>query len=199
MLVLFIFSIPAIAAVYRYSGTHFRYVGDIFHERTVDFDGGKAGFQISGEGSVSGSHIVTTARYDEAFTSAGKEVYSTAAYLTLSLYGTTATNAPADKKLRMISGLEVNIAAKTDISTGVEMNPGESGYIIQTVATSSNPDGEYLNVSNSFGNTGGTTRRNMEVKGFITDTMTVVGYADVWETTTVRDGDAKSGWWNAIP
>lgn len=199
MLVIFIFSIPAIAAVYRYSGTYFRYVGDIFHERIIDFDGGSAGFQVSGEGSVSGSQEVTTVRYDDTYTSAGDEVYSTAAHLTLNLYGTTAANAPADKKLRLISGLDVNIAAKTDVVTGVEMDPGESGYIRQTVSTSAGSGGDYLNVTNNFGNTGGTTRRDMEVEGFISDTMTVVGYADVWETTTVRDGDAKSGWWNTLP
>ncbi len=199
MLVLFIFSIPAIAAVYRYSGTYFRYVGDIFHERTIEFDGGSAGFQVSGEGSVSGSQEVTTVRYEDMYGPATDLVYSSAAHLTLNLYGTTAANAPADKKLRLISGLEVNIAAKTDVVTGVEMDPGESGYIRQTVSTSAGAGGEYLNVTNNFGNTGGTTRRNMEVDGFINDTMTVVGYADVWETTTVRDGDAKSGWWNTLP
>jgi hypothetical protein len=199
VLVLFVFSIPALAAVYRYSGTHFRYVGDIFHERVIDFDGGKAGFQVSGEGSVSGSHEVTTVRYDDMYGSAADRTYSTAAHLTLSLYGTTAANAPADKKLRLISGLEVNIAAKTDVVTGVEMDPGESGYIRQTVTTSAGAGGEFLNVTNNFGNTGGTTRRNMEVEGFISDTMSVVGYADVWETTTVRDGNAKSGWWKTLP
>ena len=199
VLVLFIFSIPALAAVYRYSGTYFRYVGDIFHERVIDFDGGRAGFQISGEGSVSGSQGVSTVRYDDTYTSAGDEVYSTAAHLTLNLYGTTAANAPVDKKLRLISGLEVNIAAKTEVVTGVEMDPGESGYIKQTVSTSAGADGEFLNVTNNFGNTGGTTKRNMEVDGFIKDNMTVVGYADVWETTTVRDRNATSGWWKTLP
>ncbi|MFU8795606.1 MAG: hypothetical protein ACNA7Z_09555, partial [Dethiobacteria bacterium] len=196
LLVLFFLSIPALAAVYRYTGTHFRYIGDIFHEKVVDFDNGRAGFQVSGEGSVSGSHQVTTVRYDDAPVDG---VYREAAELALYLYGTTSPNAAADKKLRMISGLQVNISAKTDVVTGVEMDPGESGYIKQTVSTSSSPDGEYMQVNNNFGNTGGTTVREMEVKGFISDNMRVEGYAEVWETTTVRDGKASAGWWMTLP
>lgn len=196
LLVLVVLSLPALAAVYRYSGTHFRYIGDVFHERVVEFDNGQAGFQVSGQGTVSGSHEVTTVRYDEIATD---DVYRSAAELSLYLYGTTAPNAPADQKLRIISGLEVNISAKTDIVTGVEMDPGESGYIKQTVSTSTNSDGEYMRVNNNFGNTGGSTRRNMEVRGFISDTMRVDGYAEVWETTTVRDGNASAGWYMTLP
>ncbi len=191
--VLFVFSIPALAA-YRYSATHFRYIGDIFHERTIEFFGGEAGFQISGQGTVSGSQEVTTVRYDG---SPARHVYDqTAANLSLNLYGTTDPQADDENKLRMLSGLTVDVGTKTDVFTGVEMDPGESGYIKQTVSTTNSIDGEYMRVNNNFGNTGGTTKRNMEVEGFISDTMRVDGYAEVWETTTVRDGNATSGWWS---
>ena len=79
------------------------------------------------------------------------------------------------------------------------MDQGESGYIRQTVSTSKTSDGEYLNINNSFGNTGGTTKREMEVKGFISDNMHVEGYANVWETTTVSSGSAGAGWWKTLP
>ena len=197
LLLLLVFSLPAFAVMYRYSGTYFKYVGDIFHQRVVDFDGGKAGFQITGQGEVSGSHEVTSVRYEG---SAAEQVYdASAANLSLYLYGTTAKNAPSDKKVKMIAGLTVNGKAKTDVTTGVEMNQGESGYIKQSVVTDTSGNGEYLNVTNNFGNTGGITKRNMEVKGFLNDTMSVNGYADVYETTTVSDGKTSSGWWKALP
>ena len=197
LLVLVLFSLPAFAAMYRYTGTYFKYIGDAFHQKVVDFDGGQAGFQVSGEGTISGSHEVTTVKYEG---SPADSVYNiSAANLSLYLYGTTAPNAPDNNKVKMISGLSVDIAAKTDVVIGVEMDQGESGYIRQTVSTSSTSDGDYLNINNSFGNTGGTTKRNMEVDGFISDTMHVEGYAEVWETTTVRDGSARSGWWKTLP
>jgi hypothetical protein len=74
ILVLLIFAGPALAVTpapkddvnnYRYSSMHFRYIGDIFHERTVDFQlhGGGAFFSIVGKGSASGSHYITEVEY----------------------------------------------------------------------------------------------------------------------------------------
>ncbi len=184
-LLVMVMSVPALASYYWFSGTSFRYIGDIFHEREFEFFGGKGIFQIMGEGMVTGSHDV----------SAVEEVYSGTTNIEAYFTGYTFTDASPDKFVRILSTIDSQ-AARTTNNVGVEMGRGEEGYIRQTFDHNQTEDGNYMKLTNRFGNTGGTTKRQMEVGRFVTDRMRVDGYAEVWDTTVVRRGNAKTGWWD---
>ena len=189
LFILLVFALPAVAQVYNYTATGFRYIGDVFHEKEIDVPGGGINSQVSGKGEVSGSHFVGS--------STAAAVYGvqprTKVHMTANFYGTTAMDAADDEHMRIITEMSLRDAK---LQTGVEMDPGESGYIRQSAYSSSSPDGRYLKTSNYFGNTGGTTRRVNEVSGFMTDRMEVVGYAYVYETTRLRSGTERTGFWD---
>jgi len=181
--------IPALASDYSSTSVGFRYIGDIFHEKEVKVPGGSIQFQVRGMGEASGTHSVSTS--EAVYGSELQDII----YMSASFTGTTAMDAPPDKYLRMISEVYLRNENVT-LQAGVEMNPGESGYIRQSAASSQGPDGDYFKTTNHFGNTGGTTRRVNDVDGYMTDRMEVVGYADVWEITERSSGNAKSGFWS---
>ncbi len=185
ILVLSLFAAQTIASVHEYTATGFRYIGYVFHEKEINVPDGSISFLVRGKGEVSGNHLV----------SASQAVYGgqNNVYLSAYFFGTTALDAAPNELMRITSSVELREAT---LQTGVEMDPGESGYIRQTAASSTGPEGSYLKTSNYFGNTGGTTRRVNEVTGFMTDRMEVVGYAQVWEVTTRRSGTAKTGFWD---
>lgn len=187
-----VFTIPALAAVYKYTGTSFWYLGDVFHEKEIDFTGGSIDFQVMGRGEVSGSHHTHTSTAEKVY---GK-IPQTILNLSVSFYGTTALDAAENELMRIIS--EIELGNRAAVQTGVEMNPGESGYIKQSVASSSGSDGDYLKFTNQFGNTGGTTKRILEVGNFVNERMSVVGSAEVWESTKQRSGNAKTGFWDTV-
>ncbi len=190
-LVLLVFAIPALAAVSQYTAVGFKYIGDVFHEKEVTFSGGSINFQVSGVGDVSGNHSVRTSASAAVYE--GDPAYETV-NLAARFEGTTALDAAEGEYMRILS--TVDLRNRALVQTGVEMNPGESGYIRQWASSTTGSDGDYLKVTNHFGNTGGTTKRNTEVKGFMTDTMRVDGYAEVWETTTRRSGTARTGFYD---
>lgn len=194
--VIMIISGPVLASVYRYTSTSFRYIGDMFHEREILFDGPSTDaryvFQVSGRGFARGTqdthHVV-------------REVYDGVDELIVifsRFEGTTDINAALDEHVLIITTLDIqpqNIRAT--LNTGVEMDPGESGYIDQHIVSKTNPDGEYLRMVNQFGNTGGRTAREMEVENYMYDALVVDGYAEVYEWTEVKSGDTRrTGWWN---
>jgi len=191
VLLLSLLVLPALASEYSSTSVGFRYIGDIFHEKEVKVSGGSINFHISGMGEVGGTHTVNT--------SAAEAVYGPGfqnkLYMTASMTGTTAMDAPPDKYLRLLSSVYLRNDNVT-LQTGVEMNPGESGYMRQSAASSHGPDGDYFKTTNHFGNTGGTTRRVNEVEGYMSDRMEVVGYAEVWEITERSSGNAKTGFWD---
>ncbi len=201
LLIILIFAMPVTAAVsrYRYSSMHFRYIGDIFHERTINFDlhGGSAFFGVYGKGSASGSQYVNEVEYQKRNPAA--EVYRITA-LTLQAYmtGTTALDAAEDEKLLIMSVIKLP-AQGVEMSTGVQMDPGETGFINHDIISSQSSEGKYLKMTNHFGNTGGTTKRLLEIPGYLKDQMRVDGYAEVWDTTEMRDGKHKSGFWDMLP
>ncbi len=184
---------------YRYSSMHFRYIGDIFHERKIDFKlhGGGAYFLIEGIGSSSGSHYVTEVEFKKRNPAA--EVYRiTALGLQAYMTGTTALDAAEDEKLLIMSVIKLP-KQRVEMSTGVEMNPGETGFISHDIVSSQSSYGNYLKMTNHFGNTGGTTKRILEIPGYLKDQIRVDGYAEVWDTTEIRDGKHKSGFWDLLP
>jgi len=112
----------------------------------------------------------------------------------------------AKKNVRIISQIKTtNTRIQADINVGVEMYPGESGYIEQSVITNARDEGEYLRSTNRISNTGGVTAKDIEVKvnwgtgtgltSIMSEQMRVDGYAELWETTEVRSGNARGGGW----
>ncbi len=190
VLFILVFTLPALAAVYKFTGTSFRYIGDVFHEKEIDFTGGGISFQVMGRGEVSGTHYVHTSAAAEVYGKRSQKLVN----LSASFHGTTALDAAENEQMRIIS--EIDLGDRALILTGVEMNPGESGYIKQSAASSVGSEGDYFKVTNQFGNTGGTTKRVLEVGNFVTERMSVEGSAEVWESTTKRSGTAITGFWD---
>ena len=199
--VLLIFAMPAMAEVnrYRYSSMHFKYIGDIIHERTYDFKlhGGSAFFSVEGRGSASGSLFVTEVNYNKPKLDA--ELFRVTA-LSIQAYitGTTALDALEEEKMLIMSVIKLP-QQRLEMSTGVEMDPGETGFISHDILSSQRSDGNYLKVTNHFGNSGGTTKRILDIHGYLKDQMRVDGYAEVWDTTEMRDGKHRSGFWDMLP
>lgn len=255
LILLLALTVPVLASTYQYTGTSFRYIGDIFHEKTFKFINGSGSFSIEGIGRAEGTHDVHSAEKDDVRKS----------NIVVNLSGTTDSNnaldlermekamidrlesqraqeiaalnnmlrntdrmriedyeselqkinayyddmirevksgfADAKKNLRILSSLQINNPkTKATVNIGVEMNPGESGYIKQSVVSNSSADGEYMRINNRFGNTGGKTAKTTEIPGYMSEVMTVEGYAEVWESTEVRSGKAKGGgWWFTMP
>ena len=192
------FTVPAFASGYRYTSTSFRFIGDILYQRIVETGEGSDKFSIlvTGEGDVRGRQQIEISRspVDVVYGKDSYDVIQMATYLA----GTTSPTATADKKLRMISEIDLRQAHRSLLQTGVEMDPGETGYIDQNVTSSVSPGegNQFLNIDNRFGNTGGSTRKNLEVTGFVSEQLRVDGYAEVTERVTIRQGKPKSGWWN---
>lgn len=219
-LIFLLSSMPAMAEVYKYTGTSFRHIGFIFHQKEISFSGGEISFLIQGHGMVEGSHDVhIVERRDVEYIKNNnnnnndennnnendndEEVvprvidFQEKLNMSLRFTGTTDPNASEDDKLIMLTSIELYNRAK--LNTGVEMDPGETGYIRQDIASNSTPEGDYLKINNRFGNTGGTTKREIEVKGFMNEIMRVDGSAEVWESTRVRNGGARTGFWDVGP
>ncbi len=105
----------------------------------------------------------------------------------------------AKKNVRLLSSNTIDMkAGQARSRVGVDMDPGESGYIRQTIETSTGSQ-EYLRIRSSFENTGGTTKRELTIPEFFDERLHVEGYARVWERSTVREGNAKTGWWDTQP
>ncbi len=95
------------------------------------------------------------------------------------------------------------IANDSETYAGIEMNPGETGYIKKSVASKKTADGEFLRVNSHIKNTGGITRKSSDYASggttFIEENLLVIGYADLWESTRMQRGNVKTGWWDATP
>ncbi len=257
-------SLPAAADEYKRTSTGFRYIGDIFHQKEIEYHRGSGSFYVRGFGEASGSHDVHSVQYrdgrrrDGTFTRTEDKVN-----ISMYMRGRTDPNAASADILRMeeealaqverdreqaIQALNVERAAEdmdgatyysrmrslqdyyddrvqgiidayseakrnvrilssnsinlprneATVRVGVDMDPGEEGYIRQSIAAASGSE-EYLRIRSDFENTGGTTKRQLDVDGFISETMRVDGYARVYESSEVREGKAKTGWWDRQP
>ena len=191
--IVFVFAMPALAAVYKYTGTSFFFIGDIFYEKEIkDFDGGQIDFRIEGKGTAQGSHDVHSVKIVDI----NQMLVEKKLNLDAQVSGTTAFDALDDHRMTLFNSVETDLLA---ISIGVRMKPNETGSIQQSVAEKTDSDGKYLKVENQFKNTGGVTARDLEIKGYITETIRVDGYAEVWESAKVSNGKTKTGWWDTKP
>jgi len=87
-------------------------------------------------------------------------------------------------------------AYETNLTSGVNMDPGETGYIKQNVAANRDQDGEYMRLRNEVENTGGVTINDLEIGDYLNESLRVEGYAKVRQSATVDSGGARTGWWN---
>jgi len=250
-------SLPAAADEYKRTSTGFRYIGEIYHEKSIDYHGGSGSFFVRGFGEASGSHDVHSVSYTN------DDIIDNKLNLNMYIRGRTDPAAASDQILRMeeqalaevesereqaiqnlnarrvqedmdgatfqaemrrlqnhydelvngiidayseakrniriLSSNQINLSRNpATVRVGVDMNPGEEGYIRQSIASVSGSE-EYLKIRSDFENTGGTTKRQLEVDGFINETMRVDGYARVYESSEVREGRTKTGWWDTQP
>jgi|GEM_PF-797408 len=269
LVIAFAATLPAVGQDYDYkrTSTGFRYIGNIFHEKEVDFDFGKASFFIRGFGEVFGNHDVHAVRYKDYLQiddDTNNIIFgSIEEKVNISLYirgktdpdyatriaqmeqealahiegrreqaiaelnakkqatpGMTGEEFAAEMRsinnyfdnLRIetidsFSEAKGNIRILTEhilpnhdtrIRAGIDLDPGEEGFIRQSIASSTGP-GVYLKVRNQIENTGGTTKRSLEIGNFLNERMRVDGYAKVYETSKVTDGKTKTGWWDTQP
>ena len=95
------------------------------------------------------------------------------------------------------------VANDSEIYAGIEMNPGETGYIKKNVASTKTSEGEYLRANSHIKNTGGITRKSTDYASggttFIEENVLIIGYADLWESTKMQRGNAKTGFWDKTP
>ncbi|MDW7740144.1 MAG: hypothetical protein SCJ97_08840 [Bacillota bacterium] len=169
---------------YTLTRTGFFYRGDVFHEKTVEVSPFKSSYQVAGVGTAQGSHEIRTKDTDGLFT----------ANLSAQFYGATAPNAGLNRNMRILTSN--TMGSDHTVNTGVEMDPGEEGYIKQTIAYSQDDGGEYVKIDNHYGNTGGVTKNEIAIDGYLNERMRVDGYAEVWQSTTVDKGGTKTGWWD---
>ncbi len=103
--------------------------------------------------------------------------------------------------VKLVSSVSVleGTAHETHLTSGVNMDPGETGYIKQNVAANQDQDGEYLRLRNEVENTGGVTVNDLEVGEYLNESLRVEGYAKVRQSATVEAGGARTGWWNTGP
>jgi len=257
-------SLPVTADEYKRTSTGFRYIGEIFHEKEIDYHRGSGSFFVRGYGEVSGSHDVHSVDYgvtsprdgvyarkedkvnismyirgrtdpdaasddiirmeEEALAEVqrerelaiqnlnarkaaedmeGSEFYaemrSLQARYDEKVQGIIDAYSEAKQNVRILSSNSINLPRnEATVRVGVDMDPGEEGYIRQSIAASSGSE-EYLKVRSDFENTGGTTKRQLDVDGFINETLRVDGYARVYESSEVREGRTKTGWWSRQP
>ncbi len=275
LVIIFAISLPVFGAEYKRTSTGFRYIGEIFHQKEINYHMGSGSFFIRGFGEVSGSHDVHTVKYgdveviipqtddDEDNENRFTTIKDSKVNISMYIRGRTdpAAGSPeilrmeeqalaeverereqaiqnlnarriqedmdgasfqaemrrlqnyydeivqgiidayseAKRNVRILSSNNINLPRNEAlVRVGVDMDPGEEGYIRQTIAARSGSE-EYLRIRSDFENTGGTTKRQLEVDGFINETMRVDGYARVFESSEVREGRAKTGWWDTQP
>lgn len=167
----------------------FVYAGDIEHEHKFTFNNGMAALFAEGRGELGGTH--------QAWSTASKvtsPVRRSTAHSTATYFTTTAANALPGQYMTMISGSRAS--NDHDAQSGVRPNPGATGYIRETVSSSSEAGkGTYLEHSSNVGTSSGTTR--METSTEVSSSVVnVEGFSEVYETVVIDKGGPKTGWWS---
>ncbi len=175
--------------VTRFSNV-FVHSGVIEHQHKFSFTVGMAALFAEGRGELGGTH--------QAWSTASKltsPIRRSTAHSTATYFTTTAANALPGQYMTMISGSE---ARNNDhnAQSGVRPNPGASGYIRETVSSSSEAGkGTYLEHSSNVGTSSGTTR--METSTDVSSSLiNVEGFSAVYESVVIDAGGPKTGWWS---
>ncbi len=166
----------------------FDYAGVIEHEHKFSFTSGMAALFSEGRGELGGTH--------QAWSTASKTtspVRRSTAHSTATYFTRTAANALPGQYMTMISGSRAS--NDHDAQSGVRPNPGATGYIRETVSSSSEAGkGTYLEHSSNVGTSSGTTRME-NTTDVSSSKVNVEGYAEVYESVVIDNGGPKTGWW----
>ncbi len=164
----------------------FFHSGTISHEHKFSLANGWAALFAAGEGQIGGSHDAWSIESKDV-SPVYRSAHSSAQYFT-----ETAQSAQPGQYLQAISGTLIGDDHASQ--GGVMPNPGETGYIRETVSASSDNNGTYFQHSSNFGTSNGTTRMETSTDGS-TMSIDVEGYSEVYEMITIDDGGQKTGWW----
>jgi hypothetical protein len=171
------------AIISRFSNI-FSYVGAIEHEHGYSMYRGFAGLVAAGRGSLGGTHQGWSVepRRDSNLTPYASSIQS--------YFASTAQNALPGQYMRMVGGF--SIPNSHSVQTGVEVKPGGTGYVNDTMSVSSG----YFEHSNSTGSSNGNTRVSSSIEGTSSTTVNVDGFAMYYEKTSIDSGGPKTGWWD---
>ncbi len=167
----------------------FDYSGVIEHEHKFSFGDGWAALFAEGSGELGGTH--------QAWSTASKvtsPVKRSTAHSTATYFTRTAANALPSQYMTMISGS--GASNDHNAQSGVRPNPGATGYIRETVSSSSEAGkGTYLEHSSNVGTSSGTTRME-NATDVSSSKVNVEGFAEVYESVVIDSGGPKTGWWS---
>lgn len=170
----------------------FDHAGDIEHEHKFSFGGGMAALFAEGKGELGGTHQAWSTAWSTASKTTSPVRRSTA-HSTATYFTRTAANALPSQYMTMISGSRAS--NDHDAQSGVRPNPGASGFIRETVSSSSEAGNTYLEHSSNVGTSSGITR--METATDVSSSkVNVEGFSEVYESVVIDNGGPKTGWWS---
>jgi hypothetical protein len=171
------------AVVSRFTNI-FSYSGDVEHEHGYSMYRGFAGLVAAGRGTLGGTHQGWSVepRRDSNLTPYASSIQS--------YFASTAQDALPGQYMRIVGGF--SIPNSHSVQTGVEVKPGGTGYVNDTMSVSSG----YFEHSNSTGNSDGNTRVSSSIEDTSSTNVNVEGFAMYYEKTSIDSGGPKTGWWD---
>lgn len=162
----------------------FSYAGDVEHEHSYSIYRGMAGLVAAGRGTLGGTHQGWSVepRRDSNLTPYASSIQS--------YHASTAQNALPGQYMRIVGGF--SIPNSHSVQSGVEPNPGGSGYVNDTMSISSG----YFEHSNSTGSSDGKTRVSSSIEDTSSANVTVEGFSMYYEKTSIEGDGPKTGWWD---
>ncbi|MBW6464112.1 MAG: hypothetical protein K0B84_08000 [Firmicutes bacterium] len=170
----------------RYTNS-FYYGGNVNHEHQYNFYNGMAGLIAAGRGELGGTHEGWSVRPRKGF-----EGYSIANNIQ-NYVASTANNALPGQYMRIVGGF--SLRNSHGAQSGVEMAPGATGYVKDTVSVSRG-DGGYFEHSNHSGTDDGRLRVQSSIEDTSSTSVDVVGFSMYHEKTVIDGGGPKTGWWD---
>lgn len=162
----------------------FYYSGDVEHEHSYSINRGMAGLIAAGRGTLGGTHQGWSVepRRDSNLTPYASSIQN--------YFASTAQNALPGQYMRIVGGF--SIPNSHSVQSGVELNPGGSGYVNDTMSVSSG----YFEHSNSTGSSDGKTRVSSSIEDTSSTNVSVEGFSMYYEKTSIDGGGPKTGWWD---
>ena len=162
----------------------FYYAGDVEHEHQYNFYRGMAGLVAAGRGTLGGTHQGWSVKpgSDSNLTPYASNMQS--------YFASTAQNALPGQYMRIVGGF--NMPNSHSVQSGVEPNPGETGYVKDTMSVNRG----YFEHSNSTGTSDGKTRVSSSIKDTSSTNVSVEGFSMYYEKTSIDEGGPKTGWWD---
>ncbi len=188
ILIALIFSLAAVVSaqdlvISRFTNI-FSYSGNVEHEHLYSMYRGMAGLIAAGRGTLGGTHQGWSVKPQR-----GSNLTPYASSIQ-SYFASTAQNALPGQYMRIVGGF--SIPNSHSVQSGAEPNPGETGYVNDTMSISSG----YFEHSNSTGSSDGRTRVSSSIAGTSSTNVDVEGFSMYYESTSIDSGGPKTGWWD---